>query len=142
MNFEITGIVDNAPYLPHGIDVAFSTVMTARVREKILADKFPEKIFRPEREQHKAKMQSLYKEVADGCIALQDKIGNYANDRMAIYKEKENEIRSILEECPAADDIYDMLSLVGLDMNEFYSLYGKEKIKNAIYFAKDLILLD
>jgi len=136
--FEITGIVDGTEYLPHGIDVAFSTVMTARVREKILANKFPEKIFRPNKEQHETKMQSLYKEVADGCITLQEKIGNYANDRMAVYKEKESEIRSILEECPAADDIYDMLCLVGLDMDEFYSLYGKEKIENAVYFAKDL----
>jgi hypothetical protein len=27
---------------------------------------------------------------------------------------------------------------VGLDVNEFYALYGKEKIKDAILYAKDL----
>ena len=31
-----------------------------------------------------------------------------------------------------------MLSLVGLDIKEFIDLYGKEKIENAIYYAKDL----
>jgi len=31
-----------------------------------------------------------------------------------------------------------MLDLVGLDITEFYTLYGKEKIKNAVLFAKEL----
>lgn len=136
--FEITGIIDNTEYFPHGIDVAYSTVVTAEIREKILADKFPSKIFRDTRENYETRMKSVYKQVADGCIELQDKVGNYANDRINIYIEKEKEIREILEEMPASEDIYDMLELVGLDMNEFYSLYGKEKIENAVLYAKDL----
>jgi len=136
--FEITGIIDNTEYFPHGIDVAYSTVITAKIREKILADKFPLKIFRDKREEYENKIKSIYKQVADGCIELQDKVGNYANDRMKIYLEKEKEIREILEEMPASEDIYDMLSLVGLDMDEFYSLYGNEKIENAVLYAKDL----
>ncbi len=136
--FEITGIIDKTEYFPHGIDVAYSTVITAQVREKILADKFPAKIFRDEREEYESKIKSVYKQVADGCIELQDKVGNYANDRMKIYLHKEKEIREILEEMPASEDIYDMLDLVGLDMNEFYSLYGKDKIENAVLYAKDL----
>ena len=39
---------------------------------------------------------------------------------------------------PSADEIKQMLSLVGLDMQEFYALYGQEKIQNAIFYAKDL----
>jgi len=136
--FEITGIIDNTEYFPHGIDVAFSTVITAEIREKILADKFPSRIFRDTRENYESKIKSVYKQVAEGCIDLQDKVGNYANDRIKIYLEKETEIRKILEEMPASEDIYDMLDLVGLDMNEFYSLYGKEKIEKAILYAKDL----
>lgn len=136
--FEITGIIDNTEYFPHGIDVAYSTVITTEIREKILADKFPLKIFRDEREEYENKIKSVYKQVADGCIELQDKVGNYANNRINIYLEKENEIRKILDEMPASEDIYDMLDLVGLDMNEFYSLYGKERIEKAILYAKDL----
>jgi glycerol-1-phosphate dehydrogenase [NAD(P)+] len=136
--FEITGIIDNTEYFPHGIDVAYSTVVTAEIREKILANKFPSKIFREKRENYETKMKSVYKQVADGCVELQDKVGNYANDRINIYLEKEKEIIKILEKMPASEDIYDMLSLVGLDMNEFYSLYDKEKIEKAVLYAKDL----
>ena len=136
--FEITGIIDNTEYFPHGIDVAYATVITAGIREKILADKFPSKIFRDTREIYESKIKSVYKQVADGCIELQDKVGNYANDRINVYLEKETEIRKILEEMPASEDISDMLSLVGLDVKEFYSLYGKEKIEKAILYAKDL----
>ena len=31
-----------------------------------------------------------------------------------------------------------MLSLVGLDMSEFFKLYDKQKIIDSIYYAKDL----
>ena len=136
--FEITGIIDNTEYFPHGIDVAYSTVITAGIREKILADKFPSRIFRDTRANYESKIKAVYKQVADGCIELQDKVGNYANDRINVYLEKETEIRKILEEMPASEDISDMLSLVGLDVKEFYSLYGKEKIEKAILYAKDL----
>ena len=136
--FEITGIIDNTEYFPHGIDVAYSTVITAEIREKILADKFPTKIFRDKRKVYESKIKSVYKQVADGCIELQDKVGNYANNRINVYLEKEKEIRKILDEMPASEDIYDMLSLVKLDMNEFYSLYGKERIEKAVSYAKDL----
>jgi len=136
--FEITGIIDNTEYFPHGIDVAYSTVITAEIREKILANKFPSKIFRDKRKVYESKIKSVYKQVADGCIELQDKVGNYVNNRINVYLEKEKEIREILDEMPASEDIYDMLSLVKLDMNEFYSLYGKERIEKAVSYAKDL----
>ena len=55
-----------------------------------------------------------------------------------IYLEKEAEIRAILSEMPTADEIKKMLSLVELDMADFYAAYGKEKINNAIRYAKDL----
>lgn len=136
--FEITGIVDHTEYFPHGIDVAYSTVITAQIREKILKNPFPSKVFRDAREVYESKISSVYKQVADGCIALQDQVGNYANDRIQTYLEKEAQIRKILEEMPASQDICHMLGLVGLDIQAFYSLYGQEKIENAILYAKDL----
>ena len=135
--FEITGIIDNTEYFPHGIDVAYSTIVTTEIREKILSLKFPDKIYR-NTEKNEKDIKSIYKQVADGCIELQQKVGNYANNRINIYLEKEKEIKKILEEVPSSEDIYDMLDLVGLDVNEFYKLYGKEKINNAVLYAKDL----
>ena len=136
--FEITGIIDNTEYFAHGIDVAYSTVITTELREEILSRKFPQKIFRETSEKLEQNIKAVYKQVAEGCLELQEKVGNYANNRINTYLEKETEIREILEEMPASEDIYDMLDLVGLDMNEFYSLYGKEKIEQAVLYAKDL----
>ncbi len=136
--FEITGIVDNTEYFPHGIDVAYSTVITAEVREKIIDRGFSNKIFRLPRDEYEEKIKEIYKSVAHGCIELQDKIGNYTNNRTCIYLEKEKQIREILEEMPTAQEVKEMLKLVELDINEFYSLYGDKKINDAILYAKEL----
>ena len=136
--FEIVGIVNDEPYFPHGIDVAYSTVVTSQIREKILKAQFPNALYRLSREDYTQKMKEIYKSVADGCIALQDKVGNYAADRLGVYKEKEEEIRKILSDVPSAKEIENMLSLAEFDIKEFYDSYGMDKINKAIYYAKDL----
>jgi len=134
--FEITGILDQASYFPHGIDVAYSTVITAKLREALLSQPFPAAIYRPSPEAYTATMAGIYKSAADGCMALQEKVGNYTADRG--YLQKEDGIRQILSQMPTGVEIEKMLSLVGLEMADFYRLYGKEKIENAILYAKDL----
>ncbi len=136
--FEITGIIDGEEYFPHGIDVAYSTVITAEIREKLKNTSFPKNIFRPTPEEYKSEMEMIYKQVAEGCMALQEKVGDYKKDRSALYKEKEAEIKAILAEMPSAEEIKNMLALVELDIAEFYKLYSKEKIANAVKYAKDL----
>ncbi|MBQ8598633.1 MAG: sn-glycerol-1-phosphate dehydrogenase [Oscillospiraceae bacterium] len=136
--FEITGIVTKSDYFPHGIDVAYSTVVTAGIREELLSRPFPAVSYRPERSQYERDMKAIYHEVAQGCMALQDKVGNYAKDRSGIYLEKETEIRRILSEMPSSAEILSMLELVEMDMSRFYELYGKEKVESAILYAKDL----
>jgi glycerol-1-phosphate dehydrogenase [NAD(P)+] len=136
--FEITGIVGGQAYFPHGIDVAYSTVLTAELRQKLLSFPFPEEIYRPAEAAHRERMQAVYGPVAEGCMALQNKIGSYGANRAPVYKEKEAEIKAILAEAPGAEEIKKMLSVVGLDMGEFYTLYGKEKLHDAILYAKDL----
>jgi hypothetical protein len=39
---------------------------------------------------------------------------------------------------PSAAEIKEMLSFVELTIDDFYALYGAEKIANAILYAKDL----
>ena len=134
--FEITGIIDNTEYFPHGIDVAYSTVVTAEIREKLLNTQFPNRIFRDENLQEK--INSIYKQSADGCIKLQEKMGRYKNTQISTYLNNEDKIKEILRKMPTANEITQMLSLVGLDITEFYTLYGQEKIKNALLYAKDL----
>ncbi len=136
--FEITGIVFGKEYLPHGVDVAYSTVVTARLREKILSRPFPEKQYRPERAEYVKRMQEIYGPVAEGCIALQDKAGLYNKDMLSVYKFREAEIREILSDMPKASEIEAMLTAVGLDEAQFYQMYGEKKINDGILYAKDL----
>ena len=136
--FEIVGIVRGEEYFPHGIDVAYSTVVTSSIREEIMESAFPNKKFSIPREEYEEKMQRIYGSVAGGCIALQDKVGNYALDRTEKYLENEKEIKKLMRSVPTAWEIEKMLSLVGLDVSEFYKMYGREKINAAISYAKDL----
>ncbi len=136
--FEITGIVTDTEYLTHGIDVAYSTVKTAEIREALLSRQWPAVSYRQERSEYEAAMKAVYHEVAEGCIALQDKVGHYAADRMPIYLAKEEEIRAILAEHPKASEIEAMLTAVGMSMDEFYKIYDTEKIEKALVYAKDL----
>ena len=136
--FEITGIVHGKEYLPHGIDVAYSTVETAALREKLATAPYPERGFIPVREEYIAKMQEIYGEVGAGCVALQDRIGRYGIDRAPAYRAHEDEIRALFAATPTAKEIEEMLRVVGLDIDEFYALYGEEKIKTALSYAKDL----
>ena len=136
--FEITGILDGTYYFPHGIDVAYSTYVTAKLREYVLARGCKNSRFRLSDDRYRTVMRELYTSVADGCIALQQKVGNYDTDRTEIYRQKEAEIKRILAEMPASDEIACMLSTVGLDMDKFYTQYGNKHIRDAVLYAKDL----
>ena len=137
--FEITGIVNGEKYLAHGVDVAYSTVITARIREEILKKGAPSVQFVPERDFYEAKIKELYGEsVGEGCIALQDRIGNYKKDRAPAYNEKWSEISEILSEMPSGEEIEKMLALAELDISELYDTYGEKKINDAVLYAKDL----
>jgi glycerol-1-phosphate dehydrogenase [NAD(P)+] len=136
--FEITGILEGSEYFSHGIDVAYSTVITAGVREKLLAKPFPKTIYRPEPDFYASEMTRIYKEVGPGFMELQKKIGAYEKDRSEIYLAKEKEIRAIFAKMPTADEILAMLAKVEMNMDEFYALYGEEKIRDAVLYAKDI----
>lgn len=136
--FEITGIIDGTEYLSHGLDVAFSTAVTAEIREKIANMKDFGAIRKISNQEREALLNKIYKDIAPSCIALQEKAGFYNLDRSQIYKEKKNEIISILKEMPTQKEIINMLSAVELDIKDFYDFYGEEKINNAKLFAKDL----
>lgn len=136
--FEITGIVDKKDYLPHGIDVVFSTYVTSKIRSKIASSKFPSSDFRQSDDEKKREIKRVYKSVADGCLALQDKLGTYSDMRSERYLKNEKEIKKILRECPSAEKIEEILKNIELDINDFYEFYGDERIIDAVRYAKDL----
>ncbi len=134
--FEITGIVDGTEYLPHGIDVVFSTWATSLIREKLATRPFSDKLF--VQADKDAEIKRVYKSVADGCIALQEKLGTYKTDRIPTYIKCEKEIKEVLAKVPSADEINAILDRIGLDLDDFFKTYSREKICDAIRYAKDL----
>lgn len=136
--FEITGIVNGEKYLPHGIDVAYSTVITAKIREKIVSSEFPSVLYREDEKALHASLDEIYGVVAPECFALQERVGNYRAERLSVYLEKENEIKEIFKKMPSSDEILSMLGRVGLDMAEFYAINSDKKISDAVKYAKDL----
>lgn len=134
--FEITGILDNKEYFKHGIDVAYSSVVTAKLREEIIKSTPLRKEFI--KENWKKEIKRIYSTSADGIIALQEKLGWYEYNDFENIISKWEEIKEILKEAPTKEEMTSMIARVGLDYSEFEKLYGKEKIADAILYAKDL----
>ena len=136
--FEITGIVDKTEYLPHGIDVLYSTYVTSLIRERLASSEFPSQGFVTTENERDEELRRVYKSVADGCIALQKKLGTYERNLIPIYKEKEKTIKEILREAPTAEEIEKLITGINLSLSEFKEIYGEQRILDAIKYAKDL----
>ena len=135
--FEITGIMNGTPYLPHGTDVAYSSVITAHLREEILRCTPARIPFI--RADYEAAIRKAYMTIADSVIAQQDRLGWYyeaATDEFILTHVEE--IRSILSEAPSEAEAKEMVEAVGLSMDELYETYGQAHIDEAVCYAKDL----
>lgn len=136
--FEVTGIMENKPYFLHGIDVVYSAVYTEKLREELLMLDMPKMGYKPDDKEYEDKIKSIYSDAAEGVIALQKKLGWYKKDMVPVYTDKWKEIKSVLSEVPSSEELIGYLKSIDLDICEFEKMYGQEKIKNAIWFAKDL----
>jgi len=132
--FEITGILENKPYFSHGIDVAFSAVVTAMLREAILQRVPARRSF--DRNRWEQEIRRVYGSSANGVIALQNKLGWY--EKADTVEEKWEQIQALLQQAPASETFLKMLEAVGLHFTDFVNLYGEAKIRDAVLYAKDL----
>lgn len=137
--FEIVGIVRGEEYLPHGIDVCCSAIETAMLREKLLAiDSLDGYTGKHDAAAFEENIRRIYTDVADEVLALQEKMGWYSVDRVSIYREKWEEIKAILADCPSSAEMLRLTEQVGLSYDSFKKLYGDAKIADAHLYAKDL----
>lgn len=137
--FEIVGIERGEDYLPHGIDVCFSAVETAKLREKLLGIKDISSFEHSfDKERYEREIKRIYGSVASNVLALQEKTGWYSIDRVSVYREKWEEIRLVLADAPSASEMLALCERIGLRYCDFISLYGEEKIADALLYAKDL----
>ena len=135
--FEITGIIEDKPYFLHGTDVGYSTVVTARLREELCALAVPE-FSSVTDEMREECYKRIYGRLSDEVSELQRTAGRYANSVNDVYRKKWGEVVGILGECPTAAEIEEMLTDCGFEMSLFEKMYGAEKIRNGIWFGKDL----
>ncbi|MBR2354214.1 MAG: sn-glycerol-1-phosphate dehydrogenase [Clostridia bacterium] len=137
--FEIVGIVRGETYLPHGIDVCCSAIETAKIREELLKiediDAYTTCF---ERSVYEENIRRIYTAIADEVLALQDKLGWYNEDRVSVYREKWQEIRKVLADCPSSAEMLALTEKIGLSHADFVKLYGEDKIADAHFYAKDL----
>ncbi len=139
--FEVVGILNDEPYFPHGIDVAYSAVYTQKLREDLLNNVVWEnRILQNNHidKQYENDIRSIYTKAASGIIELQNRLGFYKTNRLPVYKEKWNMIQNILRDTPTTQELISYLESVGLNITDFEALYGKTKINNALQYAKDL----
>ena len=134
--FEITGILNGEPYLCHGIDVLYSAVATAAVREKLVAAE--PGTFTFDRNAWEQTIRKLYTASADEVIKLQDKMGWYVVDDSEAVHSRWDAARKLLAEAPTEQEMLDMVTAIGLDYADFVRLYGQQKIEDAVSYAKDL----
>ena len=140
--FEVTGLLFDEPYYCHGIDVAFSTYVTASIRRDLLAIKAPQPQVL-DLTAWEAEIKRVYgtKEssvTANGILSLQRKLGWLTENKMPVYVEKWDDIRAVLSDSPSPEQVLAMLESVGLHYTDFERMYSPEKIQNAKKYAKDL----
>ena len=135
--FEITGILNGTPYLPHGTDVAYSSVLTARLREEILRREPARIPF--DRPSYESAIRRAYTSIADSVLAQQDRLGWYREENTdAFVLSHADDIRAILAEAPGEAETRAMVEAVGLSVQELYDTCGRAHVDDALLWAKDL----
>ena len=71
-------------------------------------------------------------------LALQQKVGFYQKNRVEQIRENWPEICQILREASDAQGQLELIRRTGLDPQAFLDFYGRDKILEAVRFARDL----
>ena len=137
--FEVVGLLRNEDYFCHGVDVAYSTYITALLRKELIGMLTPSENTFNEAEWEK-EISRVYGGgvTSDGIIALQKKLGWIYESKTETYKQKWNAIRSILLDSPSPEEVLEMLESVELSLDDFDKTYSKDKQLEAIRYAKYL----
>lgn len=134
--FEITGILNDTDYFAHGIDVIYSATFLAKLRDKMINSHPKKRKF--DKEEYEKEINRIYTKSAGEVIALQEKLGWYYKDNSQFIYKNWRKIKKILKKVPTFEKFIKMLSAVGLDYKEFTTIYSKQKLDDAILYAKDL----
>lgn len=132
--FEIYALEHGKRHLPHGTDVGFSAYYTALLRKALINSNAPF-TFAHDCKTYESVVRSVLPEAADEILALQAKTALHGN-RAGNYDMQR--IKQILSEAPTAEEMETMLADAGYNNEDFVSFYGKELIKTAMKYGKEL----
>jgi len=135
--YEIVNIMKNHEYFAHGIDVAYSTIITSHLREQLASASPASFHFAFNPDQWKMEVERVYDTLAPEIMALQKKVGFYDSNRLETITNKWDEIVQTLKEAPGKEEILGLLQTIGYNMDEYWNMYGEDMIKDSIVFAKD-----
>jgi glycerol-1-phosphate dehydrogenase [NAD(P)+] len=136
--FELTCVKNHLPYFPHGIDVAYASIVTEILRKK-LAGEDPETFVNTFNEADwKAGLVRCFGDMAPDIEVMQVKNQTYTTDRLPFIKAHWDEIRGYLNQTPGVEFMMDKLTKAGYQLSEFTDMYGIEKIKDAVHYASDI----
>ena len=136
--FEIVGILNNRPYLPHGIDVAYSAVLTCRLRQAALQLTPQSFHYAFNLQSYSQKAQEVFGPLTQEVLTLQEKVGFYNENRVEPIKDRWGAIRQCLQEAADAQGLEKMLNQTGLTMEAFKDFYDEDFIRTCMVYAKDL----
>ena len=122
--------------------MAYAAVLTASLREKILAqaavssDKLT--LIPVDGIKWQEDIKRIYKTSAEEVIALQKRIALYGRQESFNIKENFDKIAKVLLQAPSSDYMMNLINDVGLSFDTFIEKYGNDCINDAILYAKDL----
>ena len=85
-----------------------------------------------------AAWERIYGRIAGEVRDLQEKAGSYERDMTDAYRENWDAVKEILAGCPTADECREMLRRGGYRLDAFEEMYGRPKIRDAVFYGKDL----
>lgn len=136
-SFEIAGQVHGTPFLSHGENVGYSTLVVERLRKRLLGENPTRFCHDFNREAWEAGLRRLFPPLADDIIAMQDKAGTHRN-HCAKMVENWPQIRVFLEQTPGEDVLKNLLERAGFTREEFLGVYGEAAIRDNILYCNDL----
>ncbi len=137
--FEVTGVLHNKKYLSHGKNVAYASLLTAKIRQKLLHTDFEKERSKVVSfEEYISDMSLLYKNHGLEYIKLQQDAGRFSEDRYFLYKKYQKDIKEVLKDCPTYEEIKAILEKCGLSFKEFTTFYDKELILYSLKYSKYL----
>ncbi len=134
--FEITGLQENKPYFDHGLDVLYSSVITAKMRTAIAKAHPVRRVI--DKVRWEEEIRRVYTGSAEGVFALQKEYGMYERDDFSIIEEKWDEICDLMNEAPNSDEAEKLVEAIGLHFSDMEKMYGIQKLRDCVIYAKDL----